>query len=73
MASADKLKNIMRCPVCFGRDIDVLMCQDENAKHYCIKCGFKGEESEVRAMYLDIKKKFHWISKRITLEEQLNL
>lgn len=59
----------MRCPVCFSRDIDVLM-EQEAGQHYCIKCGFKGSESEVRGMYKDIQKKFHWNLKRLTLDDQ---
>ncbi|QYY35380.1 hypothetical protein [Ruficoccus sp. ZRK36] len=61
--------SVMRCPVCFSRDVDVLM-QHENDQHYCIKCSFQGSESEVRAMYKDIQKKFHWNTKRIPLEQQ---
>ena len=64
--------SIMRCPVCFSRDIDVLM-QQEPGIHYCVKCGFKGAESEVRAMYKDVQKKFHWNTKRFTLAQQRRL
>jgi hypothetical protein len=60
----------MRCPVCFSRDIDVLMIPSEPGRHYCPKCSFQGEESEVRGMYRDIQKKFHWMIRRISLEEQ---
>lgn len=60
----------MRCPVCFSRDIDVLMIPAEPGYHYCPKCSFRGEESEVRGMYRDIQKKFHWMTRRIPLEEQ---
>lgn len=60
---------IMRCPVCFSRDIDVLMEQEPQG-HYCIKCGFRGAESEVRALYKDVQKKFHWNLRRLTLDDQ---
>jgi len=60
----------MRCPVCFSRDIDVLMIHSENGSHRCSKCSFQGHESEVRGMYRDIQKKFHWMGRRVTLEEQ---
>ncbi|MBC2600343.1 hypothetical protein [Puniceicoccus vermicola] len=64
--------SVMRCPVCFSRDIDVLM-EREADNYYCVKCSFKGPESEVRAMYKDIQKKFHWNTKRMTLDDQLKL
>ncbi len=66
------LKNIMRCPVCFSREIDVLMLRRGDI-HYCVKCSFRGTESEVRAMYRDIQKKFHGSLKRHTLDEQRRL
>lgn len=58
----------MRCPVCFNREIDVLM-KFENGMHKCLKCSFTGNEADVRAMYLDIQKKFRWIEKRITMDD----
>ena len=57
----------MRCPVCFSRDIDVLM-KLENGTYKCLKCSFQGTEEEVRALYDDIQKKFKNIDKRITIE-----
>jgi Zn ribbon nucleic-acid-binding protein len=69
MEQAFENHSIMRCPVCFTRDIDVLM-EQEPGLHYCIKCGFRGPESEVRGMYKDIQKKFHGTLKRYTLEDQ---
>lgn len=60
----------MRCPVCFSRDIDVLMIFTGDDFHYCPKCSFQGLESEIRGMYRDIQKKFHFIGRRFTLEEQ---
>ena len=68
-----KFEKMMRCPVCFSREMDVLMISDGDEGYYCIKCGFRGRESEVRAMYKDIQKKYHWMGKRLTLEEQLKL
>jgi len=49
------------------------MLREESCRHYCTKCSFRGEESEVRGMYRDIQKKFHWMTKRLTLEEQRKL
>lgn len=63
----------MRCPVCFSRDIDVLMLREESGGHYCVKCGFRGGESEVRGMYRDIQKKFHGMTHRLTLDAQRRL
>lgn len=72
----------MRCPVCFNREIDVLMRGPQTPKnafgeplkyedgHYsCLKCSFVGTEREVRQLYKDIRKKFKWIGKRVTIED----
>lgn len=58
----------MRCPVCFCRDVDVLM-KYENNHYFCLKCSYQGSEAEVRKKYVDLKKKFQWIDRRITVEE----
>lgn len=58
----------MRCPVCFNREIDVLM-KYENGHYSCLKCSFVGTEREVRQLYKDIRKKFKWIDKRVTIED----
>lgn len=63
----------MRCPVCFSRETDVLMVHAGNGFHYCRKCSFQGLESEARGMYRDIQKKYHWMSRRVTLDEQRKL
>ena len=61
-------KLTMRCPVCFSREIDVLM-RYEDGQYACLKCSFRGTESEVRDLYKDIQKKFKWIGKRITIQD----
>lgn len=70
MSESNPNKQLMRCPVCFSRDTDVLMTPAGAGRHYCAKCSFQGEESEVRGMYRDIQKKFHWMIRRVPLEEQ---
>lgn len=62
-----------RCPVCFSRETDVLLLNEGPDRFYCVKCSFTGSESEISAMYRDVQKKYHWMSKRIPLEEQLDL
>lgn len=69
MADAGTDHSVMRCPVCFSRDIDVLMEHDDTL-HYCVKCGYRGLESEVRGMYMDIRKKFHGMLNRRPLHDQ---
>ena len=60
----------MRCPVCFNRDIDVLMKLDLADGHYkCQKCSFSGQEEEIREYYAYLQKKFKWIDRRIKLED----
>ncbi len=73
MSESHIYRSLMRCPVCFSRDTDVLMITTGNEFHYCPKCSFQGKESEIRGMYRDIQKKFHHIGKRIPLEEQRSL
>lgn len=73
MYNPEEFLNVMRCPVCFSRDTDVLMLREKPGVHYCVKCSFRGNEPEVRGMYRDIQKKFHWMIRRVTLEEQRRL
>ena len=72
MAEDNKYEKLMRCPVCFSRETDVLMIR-EGAHHYCVKCSFRGSEAEVRSRYADIKKKYRWMKRRVTLAEQIAL
>ena len=61
-----KLK--LRCPVCYAREMDVLLVQQ--AEHlYCLKCGFSGDEARVREFYADLRKKYKLINTRLTLDE----
>ncbi|MFP4224250.1 MAG: hypothetical protein ACLFVN_09270 [Phycisphaeraceae bacterium] len=70
MLDPDQHLKSRRCPVCFSRDVDVLLVHEDAEHAYCVKCGFRGTEAEVYGMYRDIQKKFHWMIKRVTLEEQ---
>lgn len=48
MAQASKGKLNFRCPSCFMRDIDIDMFYDEEKKeYYCLRCAFRGSESDV--------------------------
>jgi len=58
----------MRCPVCFSRDVDVLMRLNDDGNYSCLKCSFKGSEAAVREAYLDLQKKFRFIGKRIDID-----
>lgn len=70
MDNPESYRLIKRCPVCFSREIDVLMVPADGDLHRCLKCGFRGSSSEVKAMYLDIQKKYKWMGRRVTMEEQ---
>ena len=60
----------MRCPVCFNREIDVLMKLDANdGKYKCQKCSYHGTEETTREYYKYLQKKFQWINKRVTIED----
>ena len=38
----------LRCPVCYVREIDVLLLHD-GSEYYCVKCSYRGTPDEVRA------------------------
>ena len=69
MSEIEKHKQTMRCPVCFSREIDVLMVKRGNG-FYCVKCSYEGSPEEIKALYKDIKKKYKWMLKRVPLEAQ---
>ena len=73
MDTPESYRLIKRCPVCFSREIDVLMIVEDEEQHRCVKCGFHGSDGEIRAMYRDIQKKYHWMGRRLSLEEQESL
>lgn len=62
-----------RCPVCFSREMDVLLVQHEHGYWGCVKCSFVGTEGEIRGMYRDIQKKYHGMIERYTLDEQRSM
>ncbi len=67
----ERPKVLMRCPVCFSRENDVVLMWD--GEFYCIKCGFVGSEAVVRDMYDDLRKKYRLIHTRVTVEQQRNM
>ncbi len=69
MSEIEPSKMSLRCPVCFSREIDVVLYREGEA-YYCIKCGFSGRESEIRSRYDDIRKKYRLMRRRLSLEDQ---
>lgn len=69
---SDHHRMTKRCPVCFSRDIDVLLLPRDGL-WACVKCSFNGTEAEIRGMYRDIQKKYHGMIERYTLEDQRKL
>ena len=60
---------LLRCPVCFGRDLDVNLLHHPVQGHlYCVKCGFTGEASRVQEMYRQQRQKYLHIDQKLTLE-----
>ena len=68
---SEKKNVIYRCPVCFGRETDVVLRKQGDTYH-CVKCSFFGTETKIREMYADLKKKYTFMTKRITLEDLEN-
>lgn len=58
----------MRCPVCFSREIDVLLLHD-GTDYYCVKCSYRGSEDNVREWYRAGRRKFRNIARRLTIDE----
>jgi hypothetical protein len=73
MDHPESYKLIKRCPVCFSREIDVLMIPLDSETHRCAKCSFVGTNAEIQGHYRDIQKKYHWMGRRLTLDEQRSL
>lgn len=68
MPKDEKKSMILRCPVCYGRENDVVLRKRDD-KFYCVKCSFTGSEDDVLEMYADLKKKYHKYKVRYTLEQ----
>lgn len=73
MDRPESYRLIKRCPVCFSREIDVLLIPLGEGHHRCAKCSFTGSDAEIQAHYRDIQKKYHWMGLRLTLAEQRKL
>ena len=58
----------MRCPVCFGREIDVLLLHREGS-YYCVKCSFQGTVDAVRDAYASQRAKYRNRTVRIPFED----
>lgn len=68
MSGSDK-KLILRCPVCFARETDVVLHRRADNTLYCVKCSFTGDDALVQEMYADLKKKYRLMTTRITMED----
>jgi Zn ribbon nucleic-acid-binding protein len=62
-------KVLMRCPVCFSHENDVVMVREGEDGFYCVKCGFRGGKDVVCDMYDDLRKKYRLIHTRVTVED----
>lgn len=66
MAQSAKGKLNFRCPSCFMRDIDVDMFYDEEKnQYYCLRCCFRGNESDVNHLNEQAKYRYGLINKRV--------
>jgi hypothetical protein len=68
MARNDETIASMRCPVCFGREIDVLLLHD-GTRYYCVKCSYRGSEEEVRSAYRTLRQKYENRTTRLTIDD----
>jgi len=58
----------MRCPVCFARENDVTL-MNNGTEYYCVHCSYHGNAEQIAGMYADIRRKYRWIQRRVTLDE----
>ena len=58
--------DMLRCPVCFVREIDVLLLHDGRS-YYCVKCSYRGSLTEVRAAHQAARSKFRNRATRLDL------
>ena len=45
-----------RCPICFSREVDVVLHRTANDQYYCTKCSFAGSKTDIREMYRELQK-----------------
>lgn len=56
----------LRCPICFEREIDVVLLRDAEG-FYCVKCSYTApNEGEVRQGHQRLRAKYRWLRKRVT-------
>lgn len=66
MAQAGKGKLNFRCPRCFMRDIDIDMFYDsEKKEYYCLRCCYRGSETDVEKMNEQIKERYGRLRQRV--------
>ena len=64
---------IYKCPLCFSRQIDVIIDPDENGIYRCVKCGYNDNFDGLMRNYAEFKKRYRLLGTRLTLEEQRKL
>lgn len=69
---AENKNVIYRCPVCFSRENDVVIRQYPDGLYHCVKCSYFGTEEDIRSAYADLKKKYTFLRKRVTVEDLEN-
>ena len=58
-----------RCPVCFEREIDVVLLRDSDG-FYCVKCSYTAsDEAEVRLGHDRLRAKFRWMRRRVNEDD----
>ena len=58
----------LRCPVCYVREIDVLLLHD-GSEYYCVKCSYRGTPDEVRGAHQHARAKYKNITRRLTTRD----
>jgi len=41
----------------------------DGTEYYCIHCSYHGTAEDITAMYADLRKKYQWNQRRVTLDE----
>ena len=65
-----KNMKIYKCPLCFGRQIDVIIDLYSDGIYRCAKCGYNDTFEGMMEKYAEFKERYKLNGIRLTLEEQ---
>lgn len=73
MSEHSQAKINYRCPICFSREVDVVLHRTADDRYYCTKCSFTGSKADIQEMYQELRKKYRLAQVRLTLKDMERL